>query len=133
MNPVVLRNPLAPAASGSSPPPYSQGLAVGPFVFLSGQTGRDPVTQKAGTTIEEQADQALRNMRQVLQEAGADLKNVVAMTIFLTRREDSVGMNEVYRRYFTEPFPTRATVIVQLGRPESLIEMQAVAYVEPRT
>jgi 2-iminobutanoate/2-iminopropanoate deaminase len=120
-----VRDPLMTAPTVS---PYTPALIAGPFVFLSGQTGRDPETQKAGDTIEEQAEQALTNMRRLLGEAGADLGQVVSVTIFLARREDMPGMNSVYRRFFSEPYPTRATVIVNLGRPDSLIEMQAVAY-----
>jgi 2-iminobutanoate/2-iminopropanoate deaminase len=122
----VLQYPL-PASAPTAP--YSPALAVGPFIFMSGQTGRDPGTQQVGTTIEEQTDQALRNMRSVLAEAGADLGNVVTLTIFLARNEDRPGMNSVYRKYFREPFPARATVVVSLGGPESLIEIQGIAYV----
>jgi 2-iminobutanoate/2-iminopropanoate deaminase len=114
----------------TTPPasPYTPALVAGPFVFLSGQTGRDPATGHAGETIEEQAEQALTNMRRMLGEAGAEMSQVVSVTIFLARREDMQPMNAVYRRFFSEPFPTRATVVVSLGRPDSLIEMQAVAY-----
>jgi 2-iminobutanoate/2-iminopropanoate deaminase len=126
MNAKVLQYPLA-----ASPPtaPYSPALAVGPFIFMSGQTGRDPATQQAGNTIEEQTDQALRNMRSVLAEADADLSHVVTLTVFLARNEDRPGMNAVYRKYFSEPFPARATVVVSLGGPDSLIEIQGIAYV----
>jgi len=108
--------------------PYTPGLVAGPFVFLSGQTGRDPATGQAGDTIEQQAEQALTNMGRMLAEAGAEMSQVVSVTVFLARREDMQGMNAVYRRFFSEPFPTRATVVVSLGRPDSLIEMQAIAY-----
>lgn len=101
---------------------------AGNYVFLSGQTGRDPATQIAGDTIEEQASQALANMSRVLEAAGASLAQVVSVTIFLGRREDMQAMNEVYRRYFSEPYPARTTVAVALGRTDSLIEMQAIAY-----
>jgi 2-iminobutanoate/2-iminopropanoate deaminase len=103
-------------------------LRAGPLLFLSGQTGRDPETQIAGETIEEQATQALTNMRRLLGAAGAELSQVVSVTIYLANRDDMPGMNEVYRRFFAEPYPTRATVVVNLGRPDSLIEMQAIAY-----
>ena len=119
---------LDPLMTTPTVSPYTPALVAGPFVFLSGQTGRDPATQKAGATIEEQAEQALTNMRRVLGAAGADLSHVVSVTIFLARRDDMQGMNAVYRRFFSEPYPTRATAIVNLGRPDSLIEMQVVAY-----
>jgi enamine deaminase RidA (YjgF/YER057c/UK114 family) len=70
----------------------------------------------------------MTNMQRLLAAAGAELADVVSVTIFLARREDMQGMNDVYRRFFKEPYPTRATVVVSLGRPDSLIEMQAIAY-----
>lgn len=114
----------------TSPPrsPYTPAIVAGDYIFLSGQTGRDPATQVAGETIEKQAEQAMTNMRRVLEAAGASLSQVVSVTIFLAHREDMQGLNEVYRRHFSEPYPARATVAVELGRPDSLIEMQVVAY-----
>ena len=110
--------------------PYTPALVAGPFMFLSGQIGRDPETQEAGATIEEQTEQALTNMKRLLAEAGADLSHVVSTTIFLARRrEDFQGMNSVYKKFFSEPYPTRATVGVTLGKPDALIEIQAIAYV----
>jgi len=121
----VLWNPIAtrpPAA------PYSPGLLVGSLIFLSGQTGVHPGTAELGGTIEAQTRQALENMNAVLGEGGASLANVVSATVFVTRREDIAGMNSVYREFFGEPFPARATVIVAgLGREQLLVEIQAIA------
>ena len=75
----------APAAIG----PYSQAITAGGFLFASGQIPIDPVTGEiSGTTIEEQAEQAIKNAGAILAEAGADYANVVKTTCFLADMQD---------------------------------------------
>lgn len=110
--------------------PYSDALQVGPLLFLSGQMGRDPNADSAPPTIEEQTRQAIQNMSRILEAAGASLTNVAAVTIFLADNQHRAGMNAVYREFFGEHKPTRSTIAVGLGRPDVLIEIQAIAVVD---
>src|ERR1700761_7047894 len=86
-------------------PLFSQGVKAGPFILLSGIVGIDPATGSlAGTTIQEQTRQAVRNCEKVLNSAGAGLHDVVEVGVLLTDPADFDGLNEEYARWFpTEP------------------------------
>ena len=78
--------------------------------------------------MEAQTKQVLDNMKRVLEAAGVTIDDVVKVTVFLTRAEDFVKMNEVYKTYFTKDLPSRSTVIVAaLARPEMLVEIECIA------
>ena len=116
------------SSSGSSIP-LSPGLTAGPFVFTSGQIGVDPATGRlAEGGIEGQTTQVLKNIAAVLNAAGLGMDDVVKTTVFLTRAEDFGAMNSIYRAHFSEPFPTRSTIVVAaLVRPELVVEIEAIA------
>lgn len=116
-----------PLQSAQTSAPYSAAIRAGTLLFLSGQQGRDALTGTVPPTIEEQTRLALENLGRVLDASGASLVNVASMTIFLARNEDRQGMNLVYREVFGDHKPARSTVVVGLGTPELLIEMQALA------
>ncbi|HEY2131128.1 MAG TPA: Rid family hydrolase [Streptosporangiaceae bacterium] len=92
-------------ASPSAPPggPYSPGLVVGEWVFLAGQVG-------AGSTIEEQARDALSKVDALLAAAGAAPADVVSCLVHLADLADFERFNAVYERHFAEPRPVRTTV-----------------------
>ena len=97
----------APAAIG----PYSQAIVVDGWVFCSGQIPLDPATgELVGETIDEQTDQALRNLAEVLDEAGSSLQHVVKPTVFLADMNDFARMNKVYEEHFGEHRPARAAI-----------------------
>ena len=97
----------APAAIG----PYSQAIVVDGWVFCSGQIPLDPATgELVGETIDEQTDQALRNLAEVLDEAGSSLQHVVKTTVFLADMNDFARMNKVYEEHFGEHRPARAAI-----------------------
>ncbi len=113
----------APRAIG----PYSQGVIAGDFVFTAGQIGIFPDTGEINGGIKEQTRQALENIRAVLNAAGADLKNVVKTTVYLTRPEDFPQMNEIYAEYFKDEPPARTTIFVN-GLPKgALVEIETIA------
>lgn len=114
----------APAAIG----PYSQGIKVGNFLFLSGQISIDPKTnQMESGSIEEQTKQVLENLDAVLKAQGMSMENVVNTTVFLKDLSDFGKMNAVYGAYFKVKPPTRATVqVVRLPR-DALVEISAIA------
>ena len=116
----------APAAIG----PYSQAVCVGSLVFVSGQLPVDPATGAfAGTDIETQTHQSLKNIKAILEAAGSGMEKVVKTTVFLQDMKDFAAMNEVYARYFAEPFPARAAVQVARLPKDALVEIECVAEV----
>ena len=108
--------------------PYSPGLRVGDFVFVSGQVPRDPGTgQLVGETIEEQTTQVLENIKAILEAGGATMADVVKVSAHLADLSLFDGYNKVYVTYFPDPKPTRTTVGSQLLG--FLVEIDAIAYV----
>ncbi|MBK8021831.1 MAG: RidA family protein [Chloroflexi bacterium] len=119
---------ILPTTPGATDLPYSSAvIASGHFVFTSGYVGFDPATGDMPAGIEAQTAQALENLKAVLEAAGSALEHVVKTTVYLTRAEDYAGMNAVYKRYFPTERPARATLVVQLVRPDLLIEIEMVA------
>jgi len=117
----------------SAPPgsttPLSPAIIVDGIVYASGQIGRDPVTGEVPADIRAQVRNTIDNLRAVLRQAGADLKDVVKTTVFLTRQSDFGAMNELYAQQFPEPRPARSTIVVAaLARPGIDVEIEAVAY-----
>jgi 2-iminobutanoate/2-iminopropanoate deaminase len=114
----------APAAIG----PYSQAVRAGNLLFISGQTSADPADGRVvpgGPAAE--AAQCLRNIRAILKAAGADMENVVKVTVFLTDMAHFSAVNESYAAAFAAPFPARACVAVKALPLGCLVEIEAVA------
>ncbi|MEO0144880.1 MAG: Rid family detoxifying hydrolase [candidate division WOR-3 bacterium] len=109
--------------------PYSPAIKVGNFVFISGQLGLDPKTNELKPTLEEQTEQALINLSEILSSIGLSLDNVVKTTIFLVNMEDFQKVNEIYSKFFKEPYPARSTIAVRSLPRNALIEIEAIAYV----
>jgi 2-iminobutanoate/2-iminopropanoate deaminase len=81
--------------------------------------------------IEAQADLTFSNLKRSLAAAGGTLEDVTQVLVYLTSKDDFATMNAVYRRYFAEPFPNRATVIVAgLMVPGAVIEIVAYAHLQ---
>lgn len=115
----------APAAVG----PYSQAMVVNGLVYTSGQIALDPATgDLVGTTIEEQAEQVMKNLVAILEAAGTKPENVVKTLCFLTDINDFVAFNEVYAKYFTEK-PARSCVGVQSLPKGAICEVEVIATV----
>ena len=115
----------APAAIG----PYSQGVAAGNMVFVSGQIPINPVTgDLAGPDIESQTHQSLKNVAAVLAAAGLTLDDVVKTTVFIKDMNSFTAMNAVYASYFSVPFPARAAVEVARLPKDVLVEIEAIAF-----
>lgn len=115
----------APAAVG----PYSQAMAAGGLVYTSGQIALDPATGAlVGTTIEEQAEQVMKNLTAVLQAAGTGPENAVKTLCFLTDMNDFAAFNAVYARYFTGK-PARSCVEVSALPKGAICEVEVVATV----
>jgi len=116
----------APAAIG----PYSQAIVTGGFVFCSGQIPLDPVTgEMERGTIAAQTDLVLRNLRAVLEAAGAAMGSVVKTTVFLADMGDFQEMNEIYAQHFGAHRPARATVQAAALPKACGVEIECVARV----
>ncbi len=115
----------APAAIG----PYSQAVRDGRFIFCSGQLGLEPASGELAQGVEQQAEQALSNLRAVLGTAGATMDDVVKTTIFLADMADFAAVNAIYARHFGEPFPARSTVAVAALPRGGRVEIEATALV----
>lgn len=114
----------APAAIG----PYSQAIAVGEFLFSSGQIPINPATGAVEAEgIEAQADQVMKNLGAVLEAAGTDYSKVVKTTCFLADMNDFAAFNGVYEKYFTEK-PARSCVAVKQLPKNVLCEVEVIAY-----
>lgn len=114
----------APAAIG----PYAQGVMVEGFLFASGQLPVNPDTGLlAGATIEEQAEQSMKNVGAVLEAAGMTYENVVKTTCFLSDIGNFAAFNEVYGRYFTGK-PARSCVAVREIPKGALCEVEVIAH-----
>ena len=121
----LVQTDAAPAAIG----PYSQGFVNGNLVFTSGQIPLSVGTgEVVGSSITEQTEQVIKNLRAVLEAAGSSLKKVIKTTCFLTDMNDFAAFNEVYAKHFTEK-PARSTVAVKQLPKNALVEIEAVAEV----
>lgn len=114
----------APAAIG----PYSQAIDTGALIYTSGQIPIDPSTgQVVSGGIKEQTAQVLENLKNVLEAAGSSMEKVIKTTVFMKDLSDFSAMNEVYAKYFSEPYPARSCVEVNRLPKDILIEIEAVA------
>lgn len=115
----------APAAIG----PYSQGIIINGLLFASGQIPIDPATGEInGDDIVAQAEQVMKNIGALLDEAGTDYRNVVKTSCFLADMGDFAAFNEVYAKYFTEK-PARSCVAVKTLPKNVLCEVEVIAAV----
>ena len=117
----------APAAIG----PYSQGVVVNGLLFASGQIALSPETgELVGSTIEEQAEQVMKNVGALLAAAGTDFDHVVKTTCFLEDIADFAKFNAVYAESFGEKLPARSAVGIDKLPKGALIEVEVIASVE---
>ncbi len=117
----------APAAIG----PYSQGVVVNGLLFASGQIALSPETgELVGSTIEEQAEQVMKNVGALLTAAGTDFDHVVKSTCFLEDIADFAKFNAVYAKSFGEKLPARSAVGIDKLPKGALIEVEVIASVE---
>ena len=122
----VISTQKAPAAIG----PYSQGIVAGPFLYASGQIPIDPATGEIkGEDILEQTEQVMKNVGEILEEAGYRYEDVVKTTCFLADMGDFAAFNGVYEKYFTGK-PARSCVAVKQLPKNVLCEVEVIAYHE---
>ena len=108
-------------------PNLSLATKFGNLVFVSGQTGRHPVSGEVGKDIREQTRYVLERIKTILAAAGTSLDNVLTVTTHLTKREDVAAYNEEYAKYFPTSKLARTTVSAALNSPELLVEITVTA------
>ena len=121
----IISTKKAPAAIG----PYSQAIISGGFVYTSGQI---PINPNSGniesTDITSQTEQVMKNLSEVLKEAGSSFEKAIKTTCFLADISDFAAFNEVYARYFTGK-PARSCVAVKDLPRGALVEVEVIAEV----
>ena len=122
----VVYTEKAPAAIG----PYSQAMILNGVLFTSGQIPVNPATGEInGNTIETQAEQVMKNLGEVLKEAGSSFEKAVKTTCFLADMGDFAKFNEVYAKYFVNK-PARSCVAVKTLPKNVLCEVEVIAAVD---
>jgi reactive intermediate/imine deaminase len=118
-----ISTPAAPGAIGT----YSQAVAAGKTVYLSGQIPLDPKSMTLVTGgIEAEIHQVFRNLAAVAQAAGGSLQQAVKVTIYMTDLSQFAKVNEIMAQYFSQPYPARATVGVAALPKGAAVEADAV-------
>jgi len=119
----VISTTSAPAAIG----PYSQAIEVNGMVYTSGIIPVDPATGEIPSGAAAQADRVFKSMSALLEAAGTSMSNVVKTTVFIKNMNDFAAINEVYAKYFPEPFPARSCIEVARIPKDVLLEAEAIA------
>lgn len=120
----IINSSSAPKAIG----PYSQAVEEGGFIFTSGALPVDPVTGEVFSgDIQVQTEIILKNLENILKEAGSSLKHVVKTTVFMTDLTKFAEMNAMYETFFKENPPARTTVQVTALPKGSVVQIEAIA------
>lgn len=118
----VISTDKAPGAIG----PYSQAIEVNGMVFTSGVIPVDPATGVIPEGVEAQATQAFTNLTNLVETSGAAMSQVVKTTVFIKEMNDFGKINEIYAKFFKEPYPSRSCVEVARLPKDVLLEVEAI-------
>jgi 2-iminobutanoate/2-iminopropanoate deaminase len=121
----IVRTERAPAPFQGAP--YNQAVKAAGLVFVAGQLGLRPGDKEPLQGISQQTEQAMQNLRAILEEAGSGLDRLVKTTVFLQDLGDFQAMNEVYATHVGDQPPARSTVEVAKLPSGALVEIEAVA------
>ncbi|KAJ5091027.1 hypothetical protein N7532_009711 [Penicillium argentinense] len=113
-----------------APPPrpfYNQAVVANGFVFCSGQLPKDATGRIVSGTVQDRANQCIKNLKAVLESAGSSLEKMVEVNVFLADMEDFEKMNETYMQWFGEIKPVRTCVAVKSIPEYTDVEMKCVA------
>ena len=120
----ILSTTNAPAAIG----PYSQGIAAGDLVFVSGQLPIDPATGVMPEDVKDQARASIKNIKAILEAAGTSLDKVVKTTCFLYDISYCAAFNEAYAEFFpAQSAPARSAGGVAALPKGAKVEIEAIA------
>ena len=122
----IIQTENAPKPAG----PYSQGIQVDKFLFVSGQLAIDPKEGKiVANDIKGQTVRVMENIKAILQATGYSFSDVIQSNVYLSSMKLFSEFNSEYAKYFGKEFPTRATIGIEL-MPGALVEISVVAYKE---
>lgn len=108
--------------------PYNQAVKADKFLFVSGQLPIDPKEEKiVAQEIESQTKQVMENIKNILEAANYDMKDVVQSTVYLSSMALFDGFNKEYAKFFDGDYPARATVAVEL-KGNALVEVSVIAF-----
>ena len=123
MSKTVISSPDAPQAIGA----YSQAVRAGDTVYLSGQIPLSPATMEiVPGGVEAQIEQVFANLAAVAKAAGATLDDATKLTVYLTDLANFLQVNAAMARWFSEPYPARATVQISALPRGALVEVDAI-------
>jgi len=111
---------------------YSHAAKAGNTLYIAGQVAQDVEGNVVGKgDLEAQVSQVFTNLKNVMEEAGGSLQNIVKMTTFLTHYNNIETYRSVRNRYFSEPFaPNTLLIIESLALPDYMIEVEAIAVLD---
>lgn len=124
MKKVVISTDQAPPAIG----PYSQALAAGPLVFVSGQIPLDAAGQLVKGDIVVQTCQVIANLKAILAAAGLSLQDVLKTTVYLADLADFQEFNRAYAEFFPQAPPARTTIQAAALPRGAALELDAIAW-----
>jgi len=107
----VITGPSVPRSSL----PFSPAIQAGDFVFVSGQASVDKTGNIVNGTFEEECRRSFDNVREILSAAGLTFNDVVQVRNYVGSQEYLTSFNQIYREYFSEPYPARTTIMGCLG------------------
>ncbi len=121
----VIKTTRAPAALG----PYSQGIVKGDFCFVSMELGIDPGSgELKNSSVEEETNQALTNVKNILEAADFYLEDVVKVTLYLSDLSIFKQVNDEYAKFFNNDPPARALVVQSEMPLGAKVAIDAIAY-----
>jgi len=106
-----MRQPIQPPGTKASSAPLSSAIDTGDFIYVSGQGALNLATgEYLKGDVQSETRQVFENIKTILQAAGTSLDRVVKCNVYLRDINDFAAMNEVYKTYFSTPYPARTTI-----------------------
>ena len=107
--------------------PFSPAIKAGDYVFISGQASVDDEGKIVNGTFAEECRRSIESLGKILNAAGLDFSDVIQVRNYVNHQEDLAEFNQIYREFFSTPFPARTTIMGCLGTLLKF-EVDAVAY-----
>ncbi|HEX7755031.1 MAG TPA: RidA family protein [Niabella sp.] len=111
----IQKEMLSGAAIPKSHLPFSPAIKSGDFLFISGQASVDEEGKIITGSFEEECRRSFDNLKKIVEGAGLTMDHIVQVRNYVAAQEDLAQFNEIYRTYFSAPFPARTTLIGCLG------------------
>jgi 2-aminomuconate deaminase len=127
---LVARSRVAEIFQYDPPRRWAAASRVGRFLYLAGETATDPVTMAiVPGGIEAQTEQVFTNIRTTLGKVGADLHDIIKITVFMVDMADLPAFSAIRSKYLATPVPSSAIQVGALATPEMRIEIEAIALI----